>query len=180
MRITIFVFLLLIKQNLSPAQADTLQTAPKRNTIYIEAFGQAILNSLSFDRLYRIDKRVKTSFTLGIMLAPDGRMGIPVSYNWIFGKKKNPLELGAGLTYWRETGYHNNSADNYLYLTPKISYRLQNPKGGFFFRFSFTPSIGLIEYSKWDGAWWRSYFENPLGDFIFPWGGISIGYTLKR
>jgi hypothetical protein len=180
----------------------------KRNTVYTEYCGQGFWNSLSFDRLYRTDKKIKTSITAGITLLPlykklnEFVAAIPVSYNWIFGKKNCHLELGAGLTYFSETSKMQYSdvalvrvTNSYLYFTPKIGYRFQKRDGGFFFRFTLTPSVGLIDnfgplkhngttYSPkrtyyfpyaggpWDdaGIGWRS---------IVPWAGFSFGYTIK-
>ncbi len=172
-----FILTLFLGQRFLYGQADTSSIKIKRNTIYVEAFGQGILNSLSFDRLYHINRRVKTSFTAGVMLDPANlRWGIPVSYNWLFGKKKSHLELGVGLTYWTEK-YVNDIVDYYTYVTPKIGYRFQRPKGGLFFRITFTPPIGLIHSEKWENKMGYYDHENPIGGLIFPWGGISLGYT---
>ncbi len=175
----------------------------KRNTIYIEYAGQGIFNSLSFDRLYRIDKKIKTSFTAGIALLPTLNsmnmfvVGTPVSYNWIFGKKNHHLELGTGLTYLSITSktYLSdnalvNTTDNYFYFTPKIGYRIQRRDGGFFFRLTLTPTVGLIDIDwgiKHKGEMYNSthysyapYARGPIEEYpIFPWAGFSFGYTIK-
>ena len=67
----------------------------KRNSIYFEAFGQGLYNSFSFDRLYNTDKKVKTSFSSGLTIIPHPELfvlGVPISYNFIFGQKNNHLE----------------------------------------------------------------------------------------
>jgi hypothetical protein len=194
-------------------QENVTRTETKRNTIYIEAFGQGLYNSFTFDRLYNVDKKIKTSFSAGLTTIPHPELfvvGTPVSYNFLFGQKNHHLELGIGITpmYLRQgridcsesvtdangviqtnsfVGYQNNF---YSYFTPKIGYRFQKNTGGFFFRFTFTPSVaGInaiggvqggnlikrnqeIQYFKY-----AAFFEPNK---IFPWAGISIGWTLKH
>jgi hypothetical protein len=180
----------------------------KRNTIYTEYCGQGFWNSLSFDRLYRTNKKIKTSITAGVTLLPMYKkwnmfiIAVPVSYNWIFGKKNNHLELGTGLTYFSETSKTQYSdialirvTNSYLYFTPKIGYRFQKQDGGFFFRFTLTPSVGLIDnfgvlkhgqtiYSK-GYTYYPPYASGPFAGAgigwrsITPWAGFSFGYTIK-
>ncbi|MEQ1734646.1 MAG: hypothetical protein ABL940_13295 [Bacteroidia bacterium] len=75
---------------LSTAQ-DTLQKPTvKRNTVYVEAFGQGIYNSLSYDRLYRTNHKIKTSVNAGITLVPLTDyfvVATPVAYNFCLVKK---------------------------------------------------------------------------------------------
>jgi hypothetical protein len=176
MKKTLLILTLFLGQIMLHGQTDSSTVLPKRNTIYVEVLGQGILNSLSFDRLYRVDHRVKTSFTAGVMLDPtNSRMAIPISYNWLFGQKKSHLELGVGLTYWREV--YLGGPDNYVYFTPKLGYRFQQPNGGVFFRVTFTPTVGLAQTLEYT---WRNVFQSPFGERLFPWGGISLGYTLKQ
>ena len=199
--IILFIFLV---QVASFAQ----ETPIKRNTIYTEYCGQGFWNSLSFDRLYRIDKKIKTSITAGVTLLPLYKKmnifvaAIPVSYNWIFGRKNNHLELGAGLTYYSETSKMQYSdialirvTNSYLYFTPKIGYRFQKHDGGFFFRITLTPSIGIIDNFgalKHNGTVYSQgrrysppYASGPFSGSglgygpITPWGGFSFGYTIK-
>lgn len=117
-----------------------------------------------FDRLYRVDKKIKTSFTAGVTLIPTPELFVvaaPVSYNFLFGTKSHHLELGLGITamYLRQgqiqstsnfiddnglhqsekfTGHANNF---YTYFTPKVGYRYQRSSGGLFLRVTFTPEV---------------------------------------
>jgi hypothetical protein len=62
----------------------------KRNSIYLEVYGQGLYNSISVDRLINIDKTVRRSVSAGITLIPHPALfvlGIPMSYNLLFGKK---------------------------------------------------------------------------------------------
>jgi len=184
----------------------------KRNSIYVEAFGQGLYNSFSFDRLYNTDKKVKTSFSSGITIIPHPELfvlGVPISYNFIFGQKNNHLELGIGFTamYLRQgrinasegitdlngntktnsfVGYENNF---YTYFTPKIGYRFQKNTGGLFLRVTLTPSIaGINSIGETQGGKFvkqsrqTEYFTSAafFGYRAFPWAGISIGWTIKK
>jgi hypothetical protein len=180
------------------AQATLAQdTSPKedleRNTIYTEAFGQGFCWSLNYDRLTNIERKVINSYSIGAVFVPksiefgDGAYyGIPVSYNWLFGKKSHHLELGLGLTQMIVKPYFRNFETNYYaYLTPKISYRFQGPQGGLFFRATALAIVDLFNYKvfKFGDDTFRGYsaLNNVvgLGSAVFPWPGLSVGYTFK-
>lgn len=188
----------------------------KRNTLYFEAFGQGMYNAFSYDRLYRIDKKIKTSITVGLTVIPSGELFVlatPVAYNFLLGQKSHHLEFGIGITpmYIREgkitvtRGYtdvnnvrqeenfigHDNNY--FVYVTPKLGYRFQKPEGGMFYRVTLTPPTSGISY--WgpmkggsNDALYKEfshmqYFKSAAmwdGYKIFPWGGISIGWTIKN
>ncbi|MFN8428493.1 MAG: hypothetical protein U0V04_00800 [Spirosomataceae bacterium] len=161
----------------------------KRNTIYFEALGQGIFNSFSIDRLYNVDKKIKTSFNTGLTTIPLPEFivfGVPVSYNYILGEKNHHLELGLGITgmYIRsrifrvhirvidangstETNhYESHRNDIYTYFTPKIGYRFKKNNGGLFFRLTFTPilpginRIGGVEDENFNIARETHYFKS--------------------
>jgi hypothetical protein len=164
----------------------------ERNTIYAEAFGQGFCYSLNYDRLFNADKRFMNSFTAGFVYVPksmgfgDGTyIGVPLSYNWLLGKKSHHLELGVGLTALLVNPNSNTVTDFYTYLTPKIGYRYQRPSGGLFFKATLTPMIDVMHVStyKFEAGKTRNFssFNNVvgLGYAAFPWPGLSIGYTFK-
>jgi hypothetical protein len=165
----------------------------KRNTIYAEAFGQGFCWSLNYDRLFNTEKRFMNSFTAGLVYVPKSiqfgegtYFGIPVSYNWLLGKKSHHLELGIGLTSLLVNPYSNNiSTYSYTYLTPKIGYRFQRPQGGIFFKATATAMIDLLNVSvhKFEGKTYRNFstMNNVagIGYAVFPWPGLSVGYTFK-
>jgi hypothetical protein len=174
--------------------------SPARNSIYLEVYGQGFYNAISFDRLYRLDKKIRSSLSAGLTLVPYLThkydhlfvIGIPVSYNWLFGKRKNHLELGMGLTWSRRTNYDWNEPSNVelrtincLYFTPKIGYRYQNPKGGFFFRATLDPIFVLYKdhnyydyFSKFPQV--ADYYSEMNTRQLYPWIGLSFGYTLRN
>jgi hypothetical protein len=83
-----------------------------------------------------------------------------------------------------------HQTDFYSYFTPKIGYRFQKPKGGFFMRFTFTPQLaGINRIGNFQGGKIRSSFKPEIQYFnsvaffdtykIIPWFGFSFGFTLK-
>lgn len=187
----------------------------RRNSVYGEIGGQGITYSISYDRLFNVKRRVKTSITVGLNFFGTFKtrdysmyIGFPVSYNFLFGKKNNHLELGLGVTilnniysynyeivtqtngYSQSFFFRATPTDRYLYLTPKIGYRYQRPNGGFFFRVTLTPWISIVnsyEEIKNNGKIYKEKVYatfDGVGDFYgspaFPWLGLSLGYTFKK
>jgi hypothetical protein len=84
-------------------------------------------------------------------------------------------------------GHQNNF---YTYFTPKMGYRFQKNDGGLFFRLTVTPlvaginSIGgtqggkLIKNERETEYFKYAAFFEPYK--IYPWAGMSIGWTLKN
>ena len=176
----------------------------KIHTFYVEAFGQSLYYSFNYDRLLFTKKRFPGTFSVGLSVLPTPdytQISVPFSFNGLIGKGSHHLELGIGVTpmYFRErmkSNIGNSEAkqmlanDFFFYLTPKIGYRYQNPKGGFFAKATLTPPIGI--FSHWGGSFERntsptypghnSFFRTPVFDsnIIYPWAGISIGWTFKK
>lgn len=172
-----------------------------KHTVYLEIFGQGFAGSLNYDLLFNSAGNWKRSFTIGAVVVPkslgfgDGAyLGVPVSYNWLYGKKRSFLELGIGLTTQAVDNFasinmegesKNSFSSMYTYLTPKLGYRFQPYKSGLFFRATLTPHVALVN-TKWNtrnGALSTSntFFNNVmnLGYRAFPWFGVSLGYTFK-
>jgi hypothetical protein len=188
------------------SQETTNQETVKRNTFYVEAFGQGLYNSLTFDRLYRMDKKIKTSFSGGLTLIPSSELFViatPFSYNYLLGQNNHKLELGLGATamfirrgnirsselYYdnignlQEKSYIGHEYDYFSYLTLKVGYRYQKPEGGAFFRATFTPTIAGINLVSAPGNSYRmELFENAafFGQKVMPWAGVSFGWTFKK
>ena len=84
-------------------------------------------------------------------------------------------------------GYKNNF---YTYFTPKIGYRFQKNSGGLFLRLTLTPSIAginsiggteggkLIKQDRETQYFKSAAFFEPYK--IFPWAGLSIGWTIRK
>ena len=197
------------------ASRKVQDTILRRNTIYLDLGGTAIGYSLSYDRLFRINKKVRHSVSLGVEMldiiytSPRGYSGgwnyyliFPFSYNFIWGKKSDHLELGIGpsILVDREYEYWGPAKDDgrlwlsfRLFLSPKIGWRYQQKQGGFFFRTVFSPIINFYYYDAptvfvstkqilepaysgfFDSFWIGRETIGP----ILPLVGISVGYTFN-
>ena len=204
----LFILIVLIRPLTSNSQDIDTSKIFHRNTIYLEALGQGLYNSVSFDRLYKIDHKVKTSISAGLTIIPSSGLFVvatPISYNYLIGQNKHHLELGLGFTpmFIRSgnitASYSDGNSNNvtftgsqnmfFSFFTPKIGYRYQRPEGGFFFRLTFTPPIaGINIYGNTKGQGqsmsdsYNEFFTSAafFGSPVFPWGGLSIGWTLKK
>jgi len=174
------------------SQVNETSTTIEKNTVYAEVFGQGFCWSLNYDRLFNTEKRIMNSYTAGIVYVPesiqfgDGTYyGIPLSYNWLIGKKSHHLELGIGLTSLLVNPNSSVKSDFYAYLTPKIGYRFQRPQGGLFFKATATPMIDLLSVNTYKSGTTKSRSFSTLSNVVgldypaFPWPGLSIGYTFK-
>lgn len=164
-----------------------------KNTVYLEAFGQGFAWSANYDRLFNTEKTFMNSLTVGLVFVPqsidfgDGTyVGTPVSFNWLLGKKSHHLELGIGVTpMYVQSRYASKSQMLYVYASPKIGYRYQRPSGGMFFKATATALVDLFHFERYNFA--QSRINNfstmddvlGLGYPVFPWPGLSVGYTFK-
>jgi hypothetical protein len=93
---TLFLFNVVIAQ-------DTLyleERAP--HAIYVEVFGQGLYDAIAYDRLLVQGPKHLTSVSAGLTLLPTKDLfvaGVPLSYNWLIGKRNHFFELGFGLTF---------------------------------------------------------------------------------
>src|ERR1035437_4605755 len=97
MRKYLFYLGLLMLPVLTWAQKDSSSSLPKRNTIYLEAFGQGLLNSLSYDRLYCTNKIIKSSVSAGVTYLPgigigDMYAGAQLSFNFLYTIKNHHID----------------------------------------------------------------------------------------
>lgn len=176
---------------------EDLLVNTKRNTLYLELGGSGALYSVNYDRILKNKKRGMTSFSIGTTYwgkidYSDGRtdIGIPVSYNYLIGKKNNHLELGIGLTilYSRVLNNYLDAKEDQKGISSifslKCGYRYQKPTGGFLFRATFTPLLYGFSFYKRVTNFTEtntSKIEKGIETVgFFPWAGISIGYTLKK
>lgn len=138
----------------------------KKNSYYLEFFGQGLYYSFNCDRLMYTHFGFKSSISAGLTFLPHPELfvvALPASYNVMYGPRNHNIELGIGFTpmfiqtksqvteNWQDANgvqvsnqFEGTQNYFYTYLTPKIGYRLQKKDGGFFMRATFTPAVGLI------------------------------------
>jgi hypothetical protein len=174
----------------TPAQEKAAPAQMAKNTIYGELLGQGVIASLNFDRIFNTERKWMNSVSVGVLFHPEElsviglheTYGMPISYNWLLGKKSHHLDLGIGLTpmflYYKAMQYAFN-------LSPKIGYRFQKPEGGIFFKATAMAMADLLHgiAIKYDGKWHHYYssMNNVLsmGLPLIPWLGLSVGYSFK-
>jgi hypothetical protein len=141
----------------------------KKNTLFVEAFGNGLLYSIGYDRLFFPEKTTKLSLSIGVtpfIGQKQSTMKIDAwlspQVNCLIGKDHN-LEIGIGYTF---LGFYIDYINRPHLIFYRIGYRYQKTDGGLFFRIGFTP------YSFIDKAPGIN-LDNPF----MPWGGIAIGWT---
>lgn len=89
--------------------------------------------------------------------------------------------------YWNEFSEYGYETDYYSFITPMIGYRFQRPKGGIFFRATFTPMVAFINriennVGPLHSSPYYEHFSNVsgTGNKIIPWSGLGVGYTFGR
>lgn len=139
---------------------------PKTRVVYVEAFGASTMVGANFDSRF---KGIKGwGYRLGLNYAYSDNsffldykikgVAVPLEINYLFGKRKNKFEMGAGVSlgYYKETydflefvpddeGYHTiktpKTEKKFGYFCfINIGYRYQ-PVKGFDFRVGITPSF---------------------------------------
>lgn len=165
MKRIIFSCLLIFITVCSNAQADTIRlknnagglsrktfTDRPPQAVYFGIGGSGPIFSVNYDR--RFGKRLNGfGFTAGLGFFVDigvGIFSIPVSLNYLFGKKNHFFELAAGVTY--AIGSSNNfivngsTAPGVLIGHINLGYRYQHANGGFFARTGISPLFADSKY----------------------------------
>jgi hypothetical protein len=150
---------------------NTRPDFPKRNALYVEAFGQGPYYSLNYDRIIRVGAKWSYSLRAGFSIVADG-ISLPLGLNAFTTPGNHHFELGLGMTpyvdHYRTFLAKNDLSDKYLYVVPHVGYRYQKPEGGLFFTAGLMPSI---------------FMDPPSTDFwdFMPefrmWGGLALGIS---
>jgi len=165
-------------------------TLIRRNSIYFELGGNALLYSINYDRTFRLNDNLKLAPRVGFMYLPPDRSSdfkifpqmtnIPLELNLLLGKSTGSstfAEVGFGLNYISYSdGYTSRENDarpeehivKGVVTTARLGFRHQKPAGGIMYR------LGMLVPLSRDR---RSMVYT--GDDIFPtlWGGFSLGYA---
>jgi hypothetical protein len=83
MKKLLLILSLLLNQKVLISQEKLEINLPKRHSFYFEAFGQGLYNTFAYDRLYRLDKKIKTSFTTGFTLIPTSELFVLAAPNFL-------------------------------------------------------------------------------------------------
>jgi hypothetical protein len=143
-------------------------------SFFAEVGGRAILYSANFDMRTERGRRNGWGFNTGLsIMGSTGNFGVavlvPFGVNYLIGKKKNFIEVGAGATYMFLIG--NDSSSNVVWGIGDFS--IPEFEGSLFGTFT----LGYRHMPRANGITWRATF-NPviLSQSFHPFFGLSIGY----
>jgi hypothetical protein len=165
------LFLFFFAFSISASGQHNRPDFPKRNALYVEAFGQGHYYSVNYDRIIRVGAKWSYSLRVGFSIVADG-ISLPLGFNAFTTPGNHHFELGLGLTpyvdHYRTFLAKNDQSDKYLYVVPHVGYRYQKPEGGFFFTAGLMPSIFMDppSYDVWDFT----------PEFRM-WGGLALGIS---
>ncbi|MBK9191180.1 MAG: hypothetical protein IPM77_06500 [Crocinitomicaceae bacterium] len=175
--------MIMVMQPYLNAQNDSTANSFSKNTIYLEAFGNAIIASINYDRRVIYRDRINLTVGLGAYLDPKGsnkRLCIPFNINLLFGNV-HYANVGIGLSYaYAFDVYYDpyspviNSSALYMTLKP-VGFTYLKKAGGFYF------SSGLLIFAKVK-EFNAGYFESSYSNFgrSFVRASISVGYSFKN
>lgn len=140
-----------------------------RKAVFAEVLGNGPLFSINYDmRLERFRNDglgIRAGIGLGALHGSSAAefsryLSIPLTVNYIVGKKRHGLETGAGIT----SQFALTDLDKAAQIRPlgflNVGYRYQPLKDGFLFRATFSPYIGPSTFDSF-------------------WIGMSIGYSFR-
>ncbi|WP_235297631.1 hypothetical protein [Portibacter marinus] len=138
----------------------TFTFAQKKQAIYAEFGGNALIYSLNYD-FAPIKNHDNFRLKAGVSYIGDPVIIGQVSY--LFGKEKHFFELGAGFTTVTEAVTGDSGFQ--IYPNAALQYRYQHPRG-FLFRIGFAPLYLPITGDGFEG----------LNIIYWAWPGVSFGY----
>ena len=144
--------------------SNTYLNGGSRKVVYVEALGNGLLGSVNFDMRLKKDRNDGVGVRVGLGLGElwsDGRYtSIPLSINYILGKRKNGLEAGIGMTPQITLRDLDEGSNIKAIGFMNLGYRLQPLNKGIVVRAMITPAF------------------NSNG-FHGGWGGLSLGYGFR-
>lgn len=150
---------------------------PKRyyKSLYLEVFGKAAIYSVNFDMRTAKGRRNGWGISSGLsIMGSTGNRGavavlVPFGINYLIGKSKHFLEVGAGATYMPLLG--TNIPSNASWGVSGLT--IDRPIDGIFGHFTF--GYRFMPLTK--GFTWRLMFSPIVYDGYFnPWLSVSFGY----
>lgn len=132
----------------------------KKNAVYGEFLGNGLAYSINYERMFYQKNEIHFCGRIGIEFVPEVFL-FPVEINMLFGKKNNFLETGVGFTFLYPAGdLIGDSQTPLLFL--RLGYRFHKQGGGFLFRIAPMLCSPFPYNNKYE---------------LFPFAGISVGYT---
>lgn len=146
----IFVFTLLT----CFASAQSVENQVRKNAVHFDLGGWSFWYSLNYEHRISLAENHRLALGTGFSIMPpvEPSVLLGVSANYLYGKKHN-LEIGITPSYF--------FAEKEFYLSPRIGYRYEAPKG-FLFRFGTSPSL---------------FLNDDSGLSMLSWGYLSFGYS---
>ena len=148
----------------------------KKNTVFAEIGGNAILYSINYDRLFNISKKFKLSSRIGIHytnkfpLQYYRTLCIPIEISGLYSiyGSKHFVEIGSGLSYLNSYDRITDHTEDLIILALRLGYRYQKPEGGLFVKIGFVPLYDWLVFNPDPAVPHHTWFLS---------GGLGIGYT---
>ncbi len=178
MKIVLLILVMLIQVS-SFAQGTTASAndfeSMKKNTIYLELAGNALIYSVNYDRLITPNIACRVGLSALPLNFPDAysfSFALPMSASYLlnFAGSSSHLEAGIGITPMVSilSGMYASlgiKPEINIMLVPMLGYRLQPKHEGFNFRLLWTPIVVLTNPPPPDST-----------PFAY-WFGLSVGHT---
>ena len=134
------------------------QTMFKKNTVYLEAGGNALFGSINYERQLTNEPGLGARIGVGFYTENAFYITIPVGLNYIFQLKnrKSFIDAGLGVT-WAKSDLHligsayPYTGDYFINFIPSFGYRRHTAKN-MMWRVSITPVANKYSFTPWLGA----------------------------
>lgn len=151
-KLTLSTLVLLFLFSISFAQETT-----KRQAVYAELGGAAVLGSINYDFRFKPGNE-GLGARIGFGYVPDVLV-FPLEMNGLIGKHKVAFEYGAGISVAYFTENHNTGNQTFrdgdsrlgFIYHGKAGIRITPANSGFFFNFNCTPQINTEDTRLWFG-----------------------------
>ena len=134
----------------------------RQKFVFLEGLGSGALVNANFDMRFRADSRDGLGFKVGIgssgIYLDEQILTIPLGINYIIGKNKNGLLLGAN-TVFAASPIDVKKKVNTIMPSLEIGYRFRPIEKGFAFQVTYNPKFNTVDGFK------------PL------WFGVGLGYA---
>jgi len=127
----------------------------KRNFIYLEAGGNGLFGSVSYERQLTKEPGIGFRAGLGFYTENVFYMTIPVGINFLFPLKENKsfIDAGLGITWARVDGKlfgkaNTSNGENFTNVLPSVYYR-RHSKNNLMWKAGFTPVFNKDATTPW-------------------------------